>query len=89
MADTTPRQLRVAAIYDRAAGLGDVLLDPGSRTTPRAGSADTALFVAGGAEADVALALRGRHPGVRPLSRSEYLDTRPRSQCRRARGASG
>ena len=27
LADTTPRTLRVAAIYDRAAGLGDVVLD--------------------------------------------------------------
>src|SRR3954447_5905131 len=51
LADTTRRTLRIAAIYDRAAGLGDVLLDPAVARRHAAVPADMALFVAGGVDA--------------------------------------
>ena len=76
MADTEPATLRVAAIYDRAAGLGDVLLDPAVARRHAADPADSALFVAGGTEAARSLAgYAADHPGVESLSRGEYLDT--------------
>ena len=75
MADTTPATLRVVAIYDRAAGLGDVLLDPAVARRHAAVRADSALFVAGGAPARVAVALRGGPPGRAALDRGEYLGT--------------
>jgi putative ABC transport system permease protein len=76
MADTTRATLRVAAIYDRAAGLGDVLLDPAVARRHAAVPADTAVFVAGGTAARRSLSsYASEHPGVRPLNRSQYLDT--------------
>jgi putative ABC transport system permease protein len=76
MADTKPATLRVAAIYDRAAGLGDVLLDPAVARHHAADPTDSALFVAGGAGAARSLArYASDHPGLEPLSRGEYLDT--------------
>jgi hypothetical protein len=76
MADTAQATLRVAAIYDRAAGLGDILLDPAVARHHAAVPADTALFVAGGAAAGRSLArYAADHPGVEPMSRSQYLDT--------------
>ena len=76
MADTTRATLRVAAIYDRAAGLGDVLLDPAVARRHAAVPADTALFVAGGAAAERSLSrYASDHPGVRPLNGSQYLDS--------------
>ena len=75
MADTTHAMLRVAAIYDRAAGLGDVLLDPAVARRHAAVPADTALFVAGGAAAGRSLSrYAAEHPGVRSLNRGQYLD---------------
>src|SRR3954463_14955623 len=76
LADTTRRTLRVAAIYDRAAGLGDVLLDPAVARRHAAVPADMALFVAGGVDAGRSLArYASDHPGVHSLNRSRYLDT--------------
>jgi putative ABC transport system permease protein len=76
MADTKPATLRVAAIYDRAAGLGDVLLDPVVLRRHATDVADSAVFAAGGAEAARSLAVfASDHPGVESLSRDEYLDT--------------
>ena len=76
MADTTPATLRVAAIYDRAAGLGDVLLDPAVARRHAAAAGDTALFVAGGAAAETSLSrYASEHPGVQSLNRRHYLDT--------------
>ena len=76
MADTTPATLRVAAIYDRAAGLGDVLLDPAVARRHAAAPGDTALFVAGGAAAEASLSrYASDHPGVQSLNRRQYLDT--------------
>ncbi len=76
MADTAPATLRVAAIYDRAAGLGDIVLDAAVARRHAALPADTALFVAGGPAAERSLArYASDHPGLRPLSRRRYLDT--------------
>ena len=63
MADTARATLRVVAIYDRAAGLGDVLLDPAVVRRHTVGAADSAVFVAGGdARRAVAGAIRRRAP---------------------------
>jgi putative ABC transport system permease protein len=76
MADTKRATLRVTAIYDRAAGLGDILLDPAVARRHAAVPADTALFVAGSAASGRSLSrYASDHPGVEPLSRSRYLDT--------------
>jgi putative ABC transport system permease protein len=76
MADTEPAALRVAAIYDRAAGLADVILDPAVARRHAAHASDSAVFVAGGASAAAALArYASKHPGVEALSRAEYLGT--------------
>ena len=87
MADTTRATLRVAAIYDRAAGLGDVLLDPRVARRHAASPADTALFVAGGAAAGRSLSrYASGHPGVRPLNRGQYLAVAPGVERRRGMG---
>jgi putative ABC transport system permease protein len=66
----------VAAIYERAAGLGDVLLDGAVARRHAAVRADTTVFVAGGAEAGRSLSrYASDHPGVRPLNRDQYLAT--------------
>ena len=76
MADTARRRLRIAAVYDRAAGLGDVVLDHAVALRHAAVRADTALFVAGGARAARSLArYAGSHPGVQSMSRARYLET--------------
>ena len=76
MADTSPATLRVVAIYDRAAGLGDVLLGPGIARRHAAGAVDSVLFVAGGVVARRSLArYASDHPEVQALSRGEYLGT--------------
>jgi putative ABC transport system permease protein len=76
LADTTRATLRVAGIYDRAAGIGDVLLDPAIVRRHSAAPTDTALLVAGGTAAGRSLArYAAGHPGVRSLDRGEYLAT--------------
>ena len=87
LADTTPATLRVAAIYDRAAGLGDVVLDPAVARRHAATRADAAVFVAGG-RGGRSLAATPRPPGVRSLTRAQYLGTVARSATT-APGASG
>jgi putative ABC transport system permease protein len=76
MADASAQALRIAAIYDRSAGLGDVVLDPafaGRHATTRDGET---VFVAGGPAAGRSLArYAASHPGVAALSRPEYLAT--------------
>jgi putative ABC transport system permease protein len=62
MADTAPRTLRIAAIYERAAGLGDVVLDPAVARLHGAAASPDAVFVDGRAP-------RGA------LTRSAYLRT--------------
>jgi putative ABC transport system permease protein len=76
LADTRPATLRVAAIYDSSAGLGDVLLDPAVARRHAGTPADDAVFVAGGPAAGRSLARYARaHPGVEALTRGEYLHT--------------
>ena len=90
MADTTRATLRVAAIYDRAAGLGDVLLDPAVARRHAAVPADTALFVAGGAAAGRSLSrYASDHPGVRSLNRGAVPRHGPRVATSTGHGASG
>jgi putative ABC transport system permease protein len=76
MADTAPATLRVAAIYERAAGLGDVILDSALARRHAAVPTDSTLFVDGGEAARRSLArYTAGHPGARVLSRDQYLDT--------------
>jgi putative ABC transport system permease protein len=76
VADARPESLRVVAVYERAAGLGHVVLD-GPTARAHAGSvADGAVFVAGGEAATRSLARSAAaRPGVSSLSRAQYLDT--------------
>lgn len=76
VADARPESLRVVAVYERAAGLGHVVLD-GPTARAHAGSvADGAVFVAGAEAARRSLArYAAARPGVSSLSRAQYLDT--------------
>ena len=75
MADTRAATLRVAAIYDRSAGIGDVVLDPD--VARRHASARATSGVRGrGPAADRSLGrYAASHPGARVLTRAEYLTT--------------
>jgi len=68
--DTTPVTLQVAAIYDRAAGLGHVVLDPALVRAHGSGT-DSAVLVAGSRRALDRYA--AAHPGVRVQTRTEHL----------------
>ena len=65
--DTTAVSLRVAAIFDRVAGLGHVVIDRELARRHAAQPADTAVFVAGAKPA--------ARPGTAVLTRVQYLDT--------------
>ena len=65
--DTTPASLRVVAIYDRAAGLGHVVMDRALARRHAAVPADAAVFVGGRRPAAA--------PGTQVLSRARYLGT--------------
>ena len=73
MADTAHRRLRIVAVYDRAAGLGDVVLDHAVALRHAAVRADAAVFVRG-AERSLARYAEA-HPGLSVMSRAQYLDT--------------
>jgi putative ABC transport system permease protein len=77
MADATPARLRVVAIYRRANGLGDVVL-PRDLALAHAGAAlDSAVFVAGGEDREVArglAAIARDTPTAVVRSRAQYLD---------------
>jgi putative ABC transport system permease protein len=76
MADTRAATLRVAAIYDRSAGLGDVVLDAAVARRHATTPADQAVFVTGGPAAARGLARYARtHPGIDSMTRAEYLTT--------------
>ena len=76
MADTTPATLRVAAVYERAPGLGDVVLDGDVARSHASHRSDEAVFVVGGARAERSLSrYAATRPGVETLNRSEYLGT--------------
>ena len=90
MADTRAATLRVAAIYDRAAGLGHVVLDPAVARSHAGSRTAGAVFVAGGPQAGRSLAgYADAHPGVTALDRPEYLSSCMSSSTTRARGAYG
>ena len=65
--DTTRASLRVVAIYDRAAGLGHVVMDRRLARDHAAVPADAAVFVAGHEPAAAS--------GTRVLTRARYLGT--------------
>ena len=68
MADTTAATLHVAAIYDRAAGLGHVLLDPAVARRHAGDRSDSAVYLTGGPAAGRALErYAAAHPGVQAL----------------------
>ena len=75
LADTAQRSLRVAAIYDRAAGLGDVVLDAAVARRHTVDPSAATVFVAGAA-AGRSLAAYAAGPGdVAVADRAGYLDT--------------
>src|SRR3954469_4673478 len=65
--DATKASLRVAAVYERAAGLGHVVMDRALAWRHAAVPADAAVFVAGRRPA--------AHSATRVLTRSQYLGT--------------
>ena len=69
LADTTPATLRVAAVYDRAAGLGDVVVDSALARAHTPGADPATVFVSGGSPARYA----DRHPELRAADRDAYL----------------
>ena len=73
MADTAHRRLRIVAVYGRAAGLGDVVLDHAVALRHAAVRADAAVFVRG-AERSLARFAEA-HPGLSVMGRAQYLDT--------------
>ena len=76
MADTRAATLRVAAVYDRPAGLGDLVLDPTLARGHATSRTDDAIFVSGGAAVRRSLAgYAASHPGVQVMTRPEYLST--------------
>ena len=68
--DTTAVTLRVAAIYDRAAGLGHVVLDP-ALAREHGAATESAVLVAGSRRSLDRYA--ATHPGVRVQTRAEHL----------------
>jgi putative ABC transport system permease protein len=74
MYDLSPLTLRIGAIYNRAAGLGDIVLDPALAQAHAVDKLDNAIYVTGGPQADQALARYARaHPEVTVLSRAQFL----------------
>jgi putative ABC transport system permease protein len=76
MADTTPRELRVVAVFARAAGLGDVVLDAAVARRHTVDVSGASVFVAGDRTAGPSLASYARtHPGVHVADRATWLGT--------------
>ena len=76
MADTQAATLRVAAVYDRSAGLGDIVLDPALARGHATSRTDDAVFVSGGPAVRRSLAgYAASHPGVQVTTRAQYLTT--------------
>src|SRR5262249_56364586 len=70
-ADATPGTLRVAAIYSRANGLGDVVLPHALALAHATAALDSAVFVRGGRELG---AIARATPTVVVQTRRQYLD---------------
>jgi putative ABC transport system permease protein len=76
LADGTLTRLTVGAIFDRALGLGDVLLPMSLAAAHAAVKLDDAVFVAGSPNAAGRLqAVTDGVPTIATLSRRQYLDT--------------
>jgi putative ABC transport system permease protein len=76
MADTRRAELRVVAIYDRAAGLGHVVLDASDARRHAVDLSGGTVLVAGGDAAARSLArYAAAHPGIEALTAPEYLET--------------
>ena len=63
LADTTAATLRIAAVYERAAGLGDVVFDPAFARRHAPGLTPSAVFIS------------GSPPARGALTRAQYLAT--------------
>ncbi len=75
LADTARRTLRVVAVYDRAAGLGDVVLDAALARRHTVDPSAATVFVAGGPAAGRSLAAFAADAGVDVAGRDRYLGT--------------
>ena len=75
LADTARRTLRVVAVYDRAAGLGDVVLDATVARRHTVDPSAATVFVAGGPAAGRSLAAFAEGADVAVTGRDGYLDT--------------
>lgn len=74
MFDLTRLTLRIGAIYNRGAGLGDIVMDPALARAHAADQLDDAIYVTGGPAAGRALArYAGTHPEVSVHSRTQFL----------------
>jgi putative ABC transport system permease protein len=71
LSDRSRQELTVGAVYDRAAGLGDLVLDPDFARGHAPVAADAAVFVAG-SDRRALDAYASQHP-VRVLEREQYL----------------
>jgi putative ABC transport system permease protein len=84
LADATPARLHVVAIYTRANGLGDIVLPRDLALAHAAAALDSAVFVTGGNDPEVARgldALVRAVPSAVVRTRSEYLhDVRAQAQ---------
>ena len=74
MIDLSRVTLRIGAIYNNAAGLGDVVMDPSLAQAHATDKLDNAIYVTGGPAADRSLAPYARlHPEVAVQSRAQFL----------------
>ena len=74
MIDLSRVTLRVGAIYNNAAGLGDVVMDPSLAQAHAVDKLDNAIYVTGGPVADRALARYAKlQPEVAVQSRAQFL----------------
>jgi putative ABC transport system permease protein len=76
LADGTPMSLTIAAVYDRAAGLGDVVLPSALARAHATSAADDSVFVAGGDPPKVRrelAAIARVTPGAAVIDRQAYL----------------
>jgi putative ABC transport system permease protein len=74
LADGTPAQLHVAAVYHRANGMGDVVLPRQLALAHATAALDSAVFVSGGPGVVHGLdAIADRIPTVSVVSRADYL----------------
>ena len=68
LADTAPASLRVVAVYERAAGLADVIADAAVLRRHASDRTDAALYVTGGPGAGLALdRYAAERPGIRTV----------------------